>query len=245
MPVTKRVTLQDLELGQLPVLDWTTTPPGSIIEGRRYLIAVGGTGAWSGHDNEIATGTASDSWDFTVPDYGMITFVDDVGYHVYYTTGDSWETWADIDDLDDVADGDTYGRVKNTELAGGKASTGQVRRLRVTFDIVGVNTTNDTFDVAGDQTDVFADGDVFTVFGSTGNDGSWTIDTGGVSYSNSTKKTTITVTGDVTDATVDGYLFNTTDPLYVTGEEARDAYDRRAIYNPARAALEFAVDDIA
>lgn len=49
-----------------PVLERETSPPPSPATGARYLIDGTGTGAWSGHDGEIAEWTGS-AWDFTVP----------------------------------------------------------------------------------------------------------------------------------------------------------------------------------
>ena len=69
--------------------------------------------------------------------------------------------------------------------------------------ITEASVANDTFKVAGDVTALFTDGVSFRVTGSTGNDGTWICDgdsTFGVGV------TTITVTGDVTDATADGII---------------------------------------
>ena len=68
------------------------------------------------------------------------------------------------------------------------------------YAIAAVDTVAETFTVVGDQTLSFVTGHLFEVTGSTGNDGTWTVDTsafGGVN-------TVITVTGDITDATADG-----------------------------------------
>jgi len=68
--------------------------------------------------------------------------------------------------------------------------------------IVAVDTTNDTFSIAGDKTSSLQDGGMIEVTGSTGNDGMWVIE----SSVFSTPNTVITVTGDVTDSTADGNL---------------------------------------
>lgn len=70
------------------------------------------------------------------------------------------------------------------------------------YTIDAVNTTNETFGISGDGdlTSIFDDNENFLVSGSTGNDGTWTVS----STSHAAGTTTITVTGDITDATADG-----------------------------------------
>ena len=79
---------------------------------------------------------------------------------------------------------------------------GEWENLAVANDaIVAADTTAETFTVAGDQTLRYVAAKTFEVTGSTGNDGTWTVSGsafGGVN-------TVITVTGDITDATADGY----------------------------------------
>lgn len=67
--------------------------------------------------------------------------------------------------------------------------------------ITAVDTTNDYFSIAGDQTSLISQNDRFQVAGSTGNNGTWVVDS--VSYDTNTD---IYVTGDITDATVDGNI---------------------------------------
>jgi len=69
--------------------------------------------------------------------------------------------------------------------------------------ITGVHTGNETFTIAGDHRDVFADGEELLASESTGNDGRWQVD-GTPTFGGG--NTTITVSGDITDATIDGYL---------------------------------------
>ncbi len=70
------------------------------------------------------------------------------------------------------------------------------------YTVDAVSTTSETFSFTddGDLTGVFDDDENFLISGSTGNDGTWTVSS--TSYSAPT--TTVTVTGDITDATVDG-----------------------------------------
>jgi hypothetical protein len=68
--------------------------------------------------------------------------------------------------------------------------------------ITAVDTGNDTFTVAGEIAGWFTVGQKFAVEGSTGNDGYWEVE----SVAESTN-TVVTVTGDITDATVDGSIY--------------------------------------
>lgn len=54
----------------------TTTPPVSPTLGDQYLVAVGGTGDWSGHDEEIATYTAR-GWEFSAVEIGRLIYNED------------------------------------------------------------------------------------------------------------------------------------------------------------------------
>lgn len=69
-------------------------------------------------------------------------------------------------------------------------------------DITAVDTTNEIFTIEGDHTDEIEAGDTVTVRDSTGNDGTWTVDSVALNGSD----TDVTVTGDITDATVDGIM---------------------------------------
>lgn len=69
------------------------------------------------------------------------------------------------------------------------------------FAITGVSPASRTFTVAGDQTGSFPSGSDFTVSGSTGNNGSYTIVS--ASY---TSATTITVADTIPDSTADGTI---------------------------------------
>lgn len=70
------------------------------------------------------------------------------------------------------------------------------------FDITDVDTVNETFTVVGIHTDKFAATQKFIVQGSTGNDANWVVD----STVRVGPNTVITVTGNITDATVDGTI---------------------------------------
>lgn len=66
----------------------------------------------------------------------------------------------------------------------------------------------ETFTVAGDKTALFVAGLKFRVEGSTGNDGSWEVDSSVFGAA-----TVITVTGNITDATADGTIVVVTLPM--------------------------------
>lgn len=67
-----------------------------------------------------------------------------------------------------------------------------------------VDTTNDSVTVPGDYTDRAAPGNTIVISESTGNDGIYNIDS--LNYDSGNDETEITVVGDITDSTVDGYL---------------------------------------
>lgn len=78
-----------------------TAPPPSPQEGDRYLVAGGATGAWEGHDLEVAA-YADGAWVFFVPRPGWITFVQAEGAILYFT-GAAWEILVSAGDFETVA----------------------------------------------------------------------------------------------------------------------------------------------
>ena len=127
-----------------------------------------------------------------------------------------------------------YGKVKNTEL-----HDGEVTRLEVLFPVTVVDDGAKTFTVAGDQTDEIEAADSITIQGSTGNDGTYTVVSS--TYVPSTKDTDIVVSEVVPSAVADGTLANATTPVKITGEQAKDAHDRRGQYNAALKAVIFEI----
>jgi len=77
-------------------LDWQnsvidkdlTAPPGSPSVGDRYIVATGATGAWSGHDDDIAEWTGS-AWSFATPNEGWTVWVEDEDL-IYVYDGAAW-----------------------------------------------------------------------------------------------------------------------------------------------------------
>lgn len=89
----------------LAVLSATTTaPPGSPSAGDRYIVPTGGTGAWSGHDEEIAqySGTA---WNFYTPQEGW-----------FCRAADTRQTWI-FDSSNWVLDCSLYGQYADDTAA--------------------------------------------------------------------------------------------------------------------------------
>jgi len=73
--VTHNEALRSLDaLVQIAVLDTTATdPPAAPTEGDRYVVAVSASGAWSGHDSELAA-YVDGAWAFFAPADGWIVF---------------------------------------------------------------------------------------------------------------------------------------------------------------------------
>jgi hypothetical protein len=84
----------------LAVINRTTTaPPGSPANGDAYIVATGGSGAWSGHDKHVAVwttdnpATPSGLWEFYVPKAGWLAYsVADAGFYAY--SGSAWAVLA-------------------------------------------------------------------------------------------------------------------------------------------------------
>lgn len=72
------------------VLDTLTAPPADPSAGDAYLVGTGATGAWAGHDGEIATWDGS-QWVFTTPAEGDVVYERDAGKLYVYTAGSTWE----------------------------------------------------------------------------------------------------------------------------------------------------------
>lgn len=68
------------------------------------------------------------------------------------------------------------------------------------YPIIGVDTVTEKVVVGRDLTGMLAPTDTFDIVGSTGNDGTYTVDT--ITFNGTA--TEIVVTGDITDPTVDG-----------------------------------------
>lgn len=79
---------------QLSVLDRDlTAPPGSPVDGVRYLVAAGATGAWAGWDGSIAM-RSDGMWYRLLPRPGWFCWVQDEALALVWT-GSAWTPWQD------------------------------------------------------------------------------------------------------------------------------------------------------
>lgn len=70
------------------------TPPGSPANEALYIVATGGTGAWSGKDGQLTYWlTSTNAWQFIVPREGMFVHVNDEDVF-YKNTGSAWEEFS-------------------------------------------------------------------------------------------------------------------------------------------------------
>ena len=71
-----------------------TAPPGAPVEGDRYIIAAGATGAWATHDNQLvewhAMTGATAAWHYVKPFEGFETWVEDENVN-YRWDGSAWD----------------------------------------------------------------------------------------------------------------------------------------------------------
>jgi hypothetical protein len=75
-------------------------PPGSPADGDTYLIASGGTGAWTGQDGKLAY-RADSAWRFYAPFSGLIAYVADEAKLIVYN-GSAWVDFVSVIDLQNV-----------------------------------------------------------------------------------------------------------------------------------------------
>lgn len=91
--VNESVRWLELFASNGPILDRDlTAPPGSPADGDAYIVEVGATGAWAGHDQQIALRLGS-AWAFKTPAMGKLMYVVDEDEMVKYTA-DSPSAWA-------------------------------------------------------------------------------------------------------------------------------------------------------
>ncbi|MCW7540706.1 DUF2793 domain-containing protein [Aquabacterium sp. A7-Y] len=53
-----------------------TAPPAAPIDGERYIVAAGATGAWAGKSGQVAVRIAG-AWEYHVPKPGWLCFLED------------------------------------------------------------------------------------------------------------------------------------------------------------------------
>ncbi len=77
-----------------PVINFQSAPPVSSTTGDRYLVLPTGTGAWSGHDNAIATSVSNGaSWSFASPSTGNAV-LNEANNLAYTYNGSAWVAFA-------------------------------------------------------------------------------------------------------------------------------------------------------
>lgn len=77
------------------VIDGSSTPPASPVDGGLYLVDVGGTGVWNGHDKQIARWSASAAtYTYFTPEEGWEIYVQSDNYR-YRFDGVNWITTLD------------------------------------------------------------------------------------------------------------------------------------------------------
>jgi len=97
--------------GGVNALDWQesvadrdlTAPPGSPALGDRYIVAAGGSGAWSGLDGHIVQYNGT-SWTDIAPTEGAVTLVEDEDILVGYN-GSAWVDLGSFANICDLTDG--------------------------------------------------------------------------------------------------------------------------------------------
>ena len=65
-----------------------SAPPGSPADGQRWIVAPGGSGAWSGKDGNIAA-WQSGAWNFYFPNQGFVAYIANLGA-LYVYDGTNW-----------------------------------------------------------------------------------------------------------------------------------------------------------
>ena len=73
----------------------TQNAPGTATDGNVYIVGAAGSGAWSGHNNEIAVAVGG-GWYFQTPQSGMTAF--DVTLREYWGYSDLESAWFPIQD---------------------------------------------------------------------------------------------------------------------------------------------------
>lgn len=91
--VTVNADLRKLDaLVQLAVHDKDlTAPPGSPVDGARYIVASPATGAWAGHEDDIAY--YASGWQFAHPNDGWRAYVEDEHQAYEFGTAGSPQGW--------------------------------------------------------------------------------------------------------------------------------------------------------
>jgi len=109
-----------------------TTPPGSPTDGAAYIVAATATGAWAGHETQIAVWfTAAGEWTYLVPHSGWKVFV--VDELVFYTFSGS--AWAQGYGYTALSATDTITASVTQTQVGATALTAQCNRITVCANV--------------------------------------------------------------------------------------------------------------
>lgn len=73
-----------------------TAPPGTPEDGDTYIVAATATGAWEGHEDEIALWDGAE-WVFYEPRTGWTAVIEDEKVLAGFFTGDGWSAGAELD----------------------------------------------------------------------------------------------------------------------------------------------------
>ncbi len=147
------VTLNQLNLyaWQAPVRDAVrTTPPGGVTTGQRHIIATGATGAWSGHDAEIAQWNGA-AWAFTVGSEGMAAWAT-IPDQILVFDGSAWSnvgTKLSHADLQNLTTGNPHTQY---QLTGDRGASNGYAPLDVNARVPAANAPNkSTYATGGNQ----------------------------------------------------------------------------------------------
>jgi hypothetical protein len=122
-------------------------PPGGATTGQRYIVAASPTGAWSGHENKIATKTA-DGWFFRAAVEGEGQWTKDTDL-IWYWTGAAWKNCCDGEGGGSGVPADVFGsgvdHIYETSVVG-VGTPGSVPEISVT---VGTSKTHTQWNATG------------------------------------------------------------------------------------------------
>lgn len=128
MPTYRVPVLEKFEW-QPRVLAYQEAPPGSPVKGDRYLVATVGTGAWTGHDEAVATYNGS-AWLFDQPTEGWAAWDENANKYKMFN-GTAWTNLtatptahehAGADVTSGTLDGDRLPALSTTKKGGAPAT---------------------------------------------------------------------------------------------------------------------------
>ena len=133
----KHVTMNEslLRLDMLAQITVTSRsivePPQTLADGERFILAAQATGAWAGHDGELAS-WVDGAWIFDTPAPGWQTWVADESLFVVYD-GDGWENVAPdrVERLGIGQDADTLNRLSVSSHASLFSHDGSDHRMKL------------------------------------------------------------------------------------------------------------------